>query len=911
MDSRVILNRIRRRESVSLEELEQLKKLQPELRADGTVHRTSRVSVIVPTFFNSDLKSGSLRHLLTGIEAARSVEQVVIVASGGEDALLGTLKEVIGDRTLTVAEAEPHNRGGSRNVGAAAATGEYLLFLDDDMLLKDWRCVDVVLSALLTGGFECAMFPRRQYARFPLLYDPPSLAAAIGRWREHGVNGDPLVYDPLHEGTPDLPMLFCFPGCFMIIHREAFASLAGFDSSFQGWGFEDTDFALRAIRRLRVLNLFSRAEPLLHIDHPVSPYKSDEHRVNYEKYFSSSIAVDVHRFCRTVLRCSDFTPQVEQEPVLEKDIHVQPFTQLAAAGIPLDPQELEEWAAGVAEKRMHALLSPRPEFIVLHGSRASGRATARSDYDVLCVYRGPVHEFFVTKVEPRVEIECGDFDVFNAIAAEPAQYGMHGVLELAKLAQARLLWGDAEKWSAWQSQTLDLAIANGHAYWLVLTLGLRLHATKYGAVIERFCGSLRAVVESRSAVGPAPSPVTSPTGATACRTAGEAPARLATAGGGCPTTGNSGEVQTADVARLAESARAALDARTPDWRERLADGRKVFTLQIPEVWSALYHLADEAAPLPRTRTPRLPGERYLFAASSSGLGNRLLLLAGCLRVAERTNRRLLLHWPDNDQLGSPFDALFENHFDMVDAEDLNFLLRSDRTVKVYNTWRQRGPLYTDLDPEGDPDTEVVIVKGWVASQFAGEKRNWKFDEEIVRHLRTLTPCAEFKKLVDEFGLPARTVGVHMRRGDPTREFIDEYRRSEDAHFLAIMRAVLEAAPDVHFFLATDHPPTEEHLRGLFGERILLRPKTSLLRHRQAMHEAMMDFLLLSRTAAVIGTHFSTFSEVSAKFGACPLIIANENSATEKLGASVEQIVAALSARTTGNGAPSIARPVEP
>ena len=856
MDSRIILNRVRRRDSVTLEELEQLKGLQPVLRADGAVHATGRVSVIVPTFFNHGLKSGSLRHLLTGLEAARSVEQVVLVASDGEGASLDSLRQIIGDRALTVAEAEPHNRGASRNAGAAAATGDYLLFLDDDMLLKNWRCVDVVLSAILTGGFDCAMFPRRQYARFPLLYDPPSLEAAVGRWREHGVNGDPLVYDPLHEGTPDLPMLFCFPGCFMLIHRDAFASLAGFDGSFKGWGFEDTEFALRAIRQLRVLNLFAKAEPLLHIDHPVSPYKSDEHRVNYEKYFASAIAVDVHRFCRTILQGGDFAPQNGIAPLLQRAIHVEPFTGLAAAGVPLDAREIEDWAVSVAEKRLHALHSPRPEFIVLHGSRASGRATARSDYDVLCIYRGPVQEFFVTQAEPRVEIECGDFEVFNAIAAEPAQYGMSGVLELAKLAQARLLWGDAEQWQLWQTLVLEHALANGRAYWLVLLLGLRLHAKKYGALVERFTGSLCAVVEAGKA-------------------------------------GWSGDVQTADLAQLTASARAALDARTPDWRTRLTEGRKVFALQIPEVWSALYHLANDDAPLPRARAPRLPGERYLFAASSSGLGNRLLLLAGCLRVAEKTNRRLLLYWPDNDQLGCSFDTLFANHFDMVDAEDLNFLLRSDRTVKIYNTWRDSSPLYTDLDPEGDPDTDVIVVKGWVAAQFAGEKRNWQFDEEIGRHLRTLVPSAEFLEPAKAFPLPPLTLGVHMRRGDPTREWIDEYRRSEDGHFTAIMQAVLDIEPEAHFFLATDHLPTEARLREQFGTRILTHPKTSLLRHRQAMGEAMMDFLLLSRNAAVLGTHFSTYSEIAAKFGACPLVIANEENATNQLALSARTIVTAL------------------
>ena len=108
-----------------------------------------------------------------------------------------------------------------------------------------------------------------------------------------------------------------------------------------------------------------------------------------------------------------------------------------------------------------------------------------------------------------------------------------------------------------------------------------------------------------------------------------------------------------------------------------------------------------------------------------------------------------------------------------------------------------------------------------------------------------------------------------------------------------MQAVLDAVPEAHFFLATDHLPTEAQLRERFGDRILTYPKTSLLRHRQAMAEAMMDFLLLSRTPAVLGTHFSTYSEIAAKFGACPLVIANEENATNQLARSARTIVTAL------------------
>ena len=39
----------------------------------------------------------------------------------------------------------PNNRAKSRNDAAAQAKGNYLLFLDDDVIFKNWKMVDVVV----------------------------------------------------------------------------------------------------------------------------------------------------------------------------------------------------------------------------------------------------------------------------------------------------------------------------------------------------------------------------------------------------------------------------------------------------------------------------------------------------------------------------------------------------------------------------------------------------------------------------------------------------------------------------------------------------------------------------------------------------------------------------------------------
>jgi hypothetical protein len=180
--------------------------------------------------------------------------------------------------------------------------------------------------------------------------------------------------------------------------------------------------------------------------------------------------------------------------------------------------------------------------------------------DVLALYRGAIHEFFVTRGDPRVEIECADLDLFRAVAEQPCHVGLHGVMELAKIAQARLLWGPPGQWQKWRSQVLRRAVKNGLVYWRVLSVGLRLHQAKYGIMLARFTGSLAAVLEAAHV----------------------------------PNTGHAMFGATDET--FAEETAALLDKTTLGWRTRIARDEPLFEPQPPEVWSALHLLAGQDRP---------------------------------------------------------------------------------------------------------------------------------------------------------------------------------------------------------------------------------------------------------------------------------------------------------------------------
>ncbi len=198
----------------------------PELSA------TPRFSVIVPTRARRDLAVRLVRALadqeLTDFEA-------IVVVDGAGDSTPDALRALDTRFTLTILEHPHRGAAAARNAGAAAARGEILLFLDDDM----------VPHPALLAEHDRSHGDGAQLVIGDLPLDPESpptaVAAAVGRWAERrrarlsALDGEVPVPD-LITGQMSVP-------------REAFVSLGGFDVAFTRGGLvpgADRDFGYRA-----------------------------------------------------------------------------------------------------------------------------------------------------------------------------------------------------------------------------------------------------------------------------------------------------------------------------------------------------------------------------------------------------------------------------------------------------------------------------------------------------------------------------------------------------------------------------------------------------------------------------------------------------------------------------------------
>jgi GT2 family glycosyltransferase/peptidoglycan/xylan/chitin deacetylase (PgdA/CDA1 family) len=190
-----------------------------------------RFSIVIPTYQRREIVTRSVAAL--NDQTFRDFE-VVIVDDGSSDGTAEALRALEVNFPLTVISRPNEGASVARNVGAAAASGEYLVFLDDDMEADPEMLAEQDRS--LREGADMVL------GHLPLHPDSPDnlLSQGVGRWAEkrrvrlEGIAGE-LPITELNTGQ-------------MSISRANFERLGGFDPSFtqEGlYGGEDLDLGYR------------------------------------------------------------------------------------------------------------------------------------------------------------------------------------------------------------------------------------------------------------------------------------------------------------------------------------------------------------------------------------------------------------------------------------------------------------------------------------------------------------------------------------------------------------------------------------------------------------------------------------------------------------------------------------------
>jgi len=239
------------------------------------------------------------------------------------------------------------------------------------------------------------------------------------------------------------------------------------------------------------------------------------------------------------------------------------------------------------------------------------------------------------------------------------------------------------------------------------------------------------------------------------------------------------------------------------------------------------------------------------------------------QMARERGSRLKILWNCNHELNCPFEALFRpvTEFPIVSIHSVAdprklFYQKTARTYLTNETLLAHREENGCLNPDFVRNLkENIYIFTW----------EWFYPS---KDYRLFIPTDSLQKRIDHMlsGFGPSCVGIHIRRTDNQPAI----GKSTTEAFIGSMKRELEANPDTRFYLATDDMAEETRLREVFPGKILSNQKRCLRRDSvPGMQDALLDLYCLANTRKIIGSYFSSFTDIAADMRGIPKIIAGE------------------------------------
>lgn len=254
------------------------------------------VSLIIPTYGQVDYTLRCLDSIARAMP--RAAIEIIVAEDASGDPAIAELRRLPGIRLIE----HPANLGFLRsgNVAAAAARGSYLLFLNND--------TEVLPGAIDALVDTAESLPDAGLVGARLVYPDGTLQEAGGIvWRDGSAWNYGRGQDPRRPEFNYLrPADYC-SGAAILVRREAFDLLGGFDDAYAPAYYEDTDLAFR----LRAVGLATYYQPLAVVVHHEGISHGTDTGSGIKAYQVANQARLAERWA-TVLASEHFAPGTEQ-----------------------------------------------------------------------------------------------------------------------------------------------------------------------------------------------------------------------------------------------------------------------------------------------------------------------------------------------------------------------------------------------------------------------------------------------------------------------------------------------------------------------------------------------------------------------------------------------------------------------
>lgn len=213
------------------------------------------VSVVIPTYNRSDLLEKTLISLCEQTLDSRFFE-VIVVDDGGYDNSREICEKYISNLNIRYFWQRDNGfrAGKARNIGIAAAEGDYIVFIDSGVLLQQnalerhlsvhQRCAHPLVCIGYVYGFE---IPEKYFSFVERNINIHDVNASIDVLKEvNALDIRQSQYDELGYKISCWPAPFdIFWTCHVSAQRSELIKAGMFDESFNTWGGEDVDLGVR------------------------------------------------------------------------------------------------------------------------------------------------------------------------------------------------------------------------------------------------------------------------------------------------------------------------------------------------------------------------------------------------------------------------------------------------------------------------------------------------------------------------------------------------------------------------------------------------------------------------------------------------------------------------------------------
>jgi len=263
----------------------------------------------------------------------------------------------------------------------------------------------------------------------------------------------------------------------------------------------------------------------------------------------------------------------------------------------------------------------------------------------------------------------------------------------------------------------------------------------------------------------------------------------------------------------------------------------------------------------------------IVVKANGGLGNRMRVIASCIALSQRLRREVEVLWVNSYELNCDFNKLFLP-VSGVSVTQMSYLpkwnkvglsLRAKKLKRKYEDYDIQLSDNEIMDLQNLKSDLVKLIKD-AKTVYINTCMNFYGDSSFLSYLLPVPGILQQVQARLEKINAQSFYGVHIRRGDNERS----KEKSPTIEFVEKLKKLEKSEKNLKYYLSTDDRGEAKILQKMIGPELHYFAAGLSRDKPRDIENALVDLLMLSKSDKIIGSYWSSFSEVAAQYGGIPL-----------------------------------------